>query len=93
MTEFVNFEAVEDNVHDINKITDVDECEEVYEDVSDGDFIEDENNDFDKNVEDYYAFTNVSRSVEDLMLSSFINFDYSQEANNYCLMITILVGK
>lgn len=90
MTEFVNFEAVENNVHDI---TDVDECEEMYENLSDGDFIEDENNDFDENIEDYYAFTNVSRSVEDSMLSSFINFDYSQEANNYCLMITILVGK
>ena len=90
MTEFVNFEAVENNVHDI---TDVDECEEMYENLSDGDFIEDENNDFDENIEDYYAFTNVSRSVEDSMLSSFINFDYSQEANNYCLMITILVEK
>ena len=90
MTEFVNFEAVENNVHDI---IDVDECEEMYENLSDGDFIEDENNDFDENIEDYYAFTNVSRSVEDSMLSSFINFDYSQEANNYCLMITILVGK
>ena len=90
MTEFVNFEAVENNVHDI---TDVDECEEMYENLSDGDFIEDENNDFDENIEDYYAFTNVSRSVEDSMLSSFINFDYSQEANNYCLMITILVVK
>ena len=90
MTEFVNFEAVENNVHDI---TDVDECEEMYENLSDGDFVEDENNDFDENIEDYYAFTNVSRSVEDSMLSSFINFDYSQEANNYCLMITILVGK
>ena len=90
MTEFVNFEAVENNVHDI---TDVDECEEMYENLSDGDFIEDENNDFDENIEDYYAFTNVSRSVEDSMLSSFINFDYSQEANNYCLIITILVGK
>lgn len=74
MTEFVNFEAVENNVHDI---TDVDECEEMYENLSDGDFIEDENNDFDENIEDYYAFTNVSRSVEDSMLSSFINFDYS----------------
>lgn len=74
MTEFVNFEAVENNAHDI---TDVDECEEMYENLSDGDFIEDENNDFDENIEDYYAFTNVSRSVEDSMLSSFINFDYS----------------
>ena len=35
----------------------------MYKNASDGDFIYDENN-FDKNVEDYYAFTNVSRSVE-----------------------------
>ena len=32
--------------------------------VSDGDFIDDEN-DVNKNVEDYCAFTDVSRSVEE----------------------------
>ena len=80
MAEFVNFEAVEDNVDDI---IDVDEGEEAYKNVSDGDFIDDENN-FDENVENYYAFTNVSRSTENAMQDSFINFDYSQEANNYC---------
>ena len=47
MAEFVNFEAVEDNFgHVIN----VDEDEEVYKSVSDGDFIDDEN-DFNENVE------------------------------------------
>ena len=58
--EFVNFEAVEDNVDDV---INANEGGEVYKNVSDGDFIYDENN-FDKDVEDYYAFTNVSRSVE-----------------------------
>ena len=80
MAEFVNFEAVEDNVDDV---VDVDEGQEVYKNVSDGDFIDDENN-FDVNVENYYAFTNVSRSVENATQDSFINFGYSQEANNYC---------
>ena len=47
MAEFVNFEAVEDNFgHVIN----VDEDEEVHKSVSDGDFIDDEN-DFNENVE------------------------------------------
>ena len=80
MAEFVNCETVEINVDDI---IDVDEGEEVYENVSDGDFIDDEKN-FDENVEDYYAFANVSRSVEEAMQDSFIDFDYSQEANNCC---------
>ena len=80
MAEFVNFEAVEDNVDDV---IDVDEGQEMYKNVSDGDFIDDENN-FDENVEDYYAFTNVSRSVENAIQDSFINFGYSQEVNNYC---------
>ena len=60
MVEFVNFEAVEDNVDDV---INANEGGEVYKNVSGGDFIYDENN-FDKDVEDYYAFTNVSRSVE-----------------------------
>ena len=58
MTEFVNFEAADDNVDDVI----YEEGEEVYENVSYGNFIDNEN-DFDENVEDYYALTNVSRSV------------------------------
>ena len=61
MADFVNFEAVEDNIDD--SVVDLnEENEDVYEDVSDGDFIDDEK-DFDENVEDYYAFRNVSRCV------------------------------
>ena len=79
MANFVNFETAEDNVDNvIDK-----EGEEVYENVSDGDFIDNKNN-FDEDVEDYDAFTNVSRSVKDAMQDSFIDFDYSQEVNNYC---------
>ena len=79
MADFINFEVVEDsNIDDIN----VDE-QNMSEKVSDVDFIDNEN-DFDENVEDYYAFTNVNRSVEDAMQDSFIGFDYSQESNNYC---------
>ena len=58
MAEFVNFEAADDNVDDVI----YEEGEEVYENVSYGNFIDNEN-DFDENVEDYYALTNVSRSV------------------------------
>ena len=67
---------------------DVDEGEEADEKVIDGDFIDDENV-FHENIEDYYAFINVSRSVEDAIQDSFIDFDYSQEA--HVQMITILV--
>ena len=82
MADFANVEAVEDNIDD--SVVDLDEeNEDVYEDVSDANFIDDEK-DFDENVEDYYAFTNVSRCVEEAMQDSFIDFDYSQEANNYC---------
>ena len=79
MADFVNFEAAEDsNIDEIN----VDE-QNMSENISDVDFIDDEN-DFEENVEDYYAFANVNRSVEDNMQDFFIDFDYSQEANNYC---------
>ena len=54
------------------------------ENVSNVDFIDYENN-FDENLEDCYAFTNVSRSYENAMQDSFIGFDWSQEANNYCM--------
>ena len=79
MADFVNFEAVDDS-----NIDEIDDKQIISENVSDVDFIDDEN-DFDENLEDYYAFTNVSRSYEDPMQDSFIDFDWSQEANNYCM--------
>ena len=84
MANFVNFEAAEDNVDNvIDK-----EGEEVYEKVSDGGFIDDKNN-FDEDVEDYDAFTNVSRSVKNAMQDSFIDFDYSQKLITIAGIITI----
>ena len=42
----------------------------------------------DNNVEDYYVFTNVCRSVEDAMQDSFLELDSSEcqpnEVSNYC---------
>ena len=80
MADFVNFEAAEDST--IDEI-DVGDEQIISENVSDVDFIDYEN-DFAENVEDYYAFTNASRSYKDAMQDSFIDFDWSQEANNYC---------
>ena len=80
MTDFTNFEAADDNVDDDVIIDDKNLSDN---NVSDCDFIDDENN-FDENLEDYCAFANVSRGVEDAMQDSFIDLDYSQEANNYC---------
>ena len=77
MSDFVNFEAVDDNVDEI------DDYEEILpKNVSDIKFIDD--NVYDENITDYYAFTNVSRRVEDAMQDSFIDLDYSQKTNNYC---------
>ena len=81
MVDFVNFEATEDS--NIDGI-DVDNEQNISANVSDVDFIDDEN-DFDENVEHYYSFTNVSRSYEDAMQNSSIDFDWSQERNNYCV--------
>ena len=72
MSDFVNFEAVDDNVDEI------DDYEEILpKNVSDVEFIDD--NVYDENITDYYAFTNVSRRVEDAMQDSFIDLDYSQK--------------
>ena len=80
MAEYVNFGAVEENIDD--DVIDVDESEEMHENVCYGDFMDDENV-FDENIEDYYAFKNVSRSAKDAMQDSSIDFDYSQQAKNY----------
>ena len=41
----------------------------MFENVSDVELVDDED-DFDKNLGDYYAFTNVSRSVEEGVLKT-----------------------
>ena len=76
---FVDFEAIDDNDNYDRNIKD--ECNA---NVSDVELIDDEIN-FDECVKTYYAFTNVNRHLEDAMQDSFIDFDFYQEANNYCL--------
>ena len=67
----------------ISSINKIDNTEEnLVENVADIDL--NDENEFSESVADYYAFTNVSRSFEDAMQDSFIDFDNSQEANNYC---------
>ena len=65
MNAFVNFEAADDS--NVNKIKDTEE--NMFENVSDVELVDDED-DFDKNLGDYYAFTNVSRSVEEGVLKT-----------------------
>ena len=81
IADFINFEA--DDVNDVHDDF-IDKCDP---DASDNEFIDDENQ-FDDNVEDYYAFTNVCRSVKDAMQDSFLDSDnnesLSNEVNVYC---------
>ena len=65
MNAFVNFEAADDS--NVNKIKGTEE--NMFENVSDVELVDDED-DFDKNLGDYYAFTNVSRSVEEGVLKT-----------------------
>ena len=65
MTAFVNFKAADDS--NVNKIKDTEE--NMFENVSDVELVDDED-DFDKNLGDYYAFKNVSRSVEEGVLKT-----------------------
>ena len=79
MTDFLHFEAVKDS-----KVNEIDNTEENFvEDVVDNDFIGDEN-EVNESVAGYYALANVSRSVENAMQDSFIDFDYSKESKYYC---------
>ena len=45
-------------------------------------FIDD--TEYNENVENYYAFENVSREQDDVIGDSFVGFDFSQESSNYC---------
>ena len=88
MTDFLDFEAVEDS--NVNEIDDTEDS--LVENVYNVDFIDDEN-EFNESVADYYNFTNVSKSIEDAEQDSFIDFDYSQEANIYYQKIMIQIMK
>ena len=84
MSDFINFQSDEDDVDDV--IMEVNECESAQT-VSDNKITDDETQ-IDENIEDYYAFANVSRSVEDTLQDCFLESDSSQshhqEVNNYC---------
>ena len=79
MADFVDFEATDDNDnYDSNTKAELDA------NVSDVEFIEDENS-FDECVQTYYAFTNVNIRLEVAIQGFFIDFHFYQETNNYCL--------
>ena len=78
MFEFVDFEAVDE---DGESMIDENERGESAT-VSDNEFIDD--TEYNESVEDYYAFTNVSRDYSEPVEDSFSDFDYDQESNNYC---------
>ena len=70
------------------KITtmEADKCEPTQT-VSDNEFI-DNGSQIDEDTEDYYAFANVGRSIEDAIQDSFLESDSSEshhhEVNIYC---------
>ena len=75
MVEFVVSEAeIENSVCDDMSIVS-------EERESDREFIDDAK--FDKNVENYWAFDNVSRDYDDAINDSLSGFDFFQEATNY----------
>ena len=76
MSEFVCFEAEGDN--DVN--LDDERLGEV-ETVSDTKFIDYAG--YNEGVEDYYAFSNVSREYDDTIGDSFADFDFSRGPNSY----------
>ena len=77
MADFINFEA--DVIHgDV-----IDNRDSAMQTVDDDEFIDDETQ-IDESIEDYYAFTNVCRSVENGKQNSFLESDSreSHEVNN-----------
>ena len=84
MADFINLEADDDDKGDAA----IDECDPEAQTVSDYEFIDDETQ-IDESIEDFYAVTNICRSVEDAMRDSFFELDSSEslqqhEMNNYC---------
>ena len=85
ISEFIDFEAAVDDAIDI--VDDNEATAGVSSDIDD--FINDELQ-MEQYLEDYYAFTNVSRSVEDVMQGSFYpdnrgeSLNTAEEVSNYC---------
>ena len=75
MADFIDFEA--DDVHDDFIV----ECESQTVSNDDHNFLDDETQ-VDNNVEDYYAFSNVCRSVVDPMQNSFLKSHSSESQTN-----------
>ena len=69
MSNFIDFEAA---AADDNGIVDNEPAAAASSDIDD--FIDDETQ-IDDNLEDYYVFTKVTRSVEDAMQDSFLDLD------------------
>ena len=91
MSDFIDFEAAVDDDDDIDDNEAAAAAAAVRSDNND--LIDDETQ-IDDNLEDYYAFTNVSRSVEDVIQDSFLDPNSGEsltaaeeaalEASNYC---------
>ena len=81
MADFLLSEAVDE---DHPETTDADdEGNTIALTLSDEEFIDDSSV-IEESVTDYYGFTNVSRQYDDAIQDSLLDFDYNQEANNYC---------
>ena len=80
MTDFLLTEAVDE---DAKTIEGEDEGNIIDMTLSDEEF-SDDSSVVEESVTDYYGFTNVSREYDDAIQDSFSDFDYNQEANNYC---------
>ena len=81
MADFLLTEAAVDE-HSTTADVNDDEGNIVNMTLSDEEFIDDSV--IEQSVTDYYGFTNVSRDYTDAVQDSFSDFDYDQEANNYC---------
>ena len=80
MADFLLTEAVDE---DAKTIEGKDEGNIIDMTLSDEEFIDDSSV-VEESVTDYYGLTNVSREYDDAIQDSFSDFDYNQEANNYC---------
>ena len=83
MADFLLSEAVDEDATTAVVCCDDDEGNIVNMTLSDEEFIDDSSV-IEESVSDYYGFTNVSRDYSDAIQDSFSDFDYNQEANNYC---------
>ena len=79
MADFLLTEAVDED----SATTDVNDEGNIDMTLSDEEFIDDSV--IEQDVTEYYGFTNVSKDYTEAVQDSFSDFDYDQEANNYCV--------